>query len=61
MGWVFLACVALIVLFGLLDPKSKNNPKGLEVEASMFKVPMSYMVGILIVIGILAALYIVYW
>ncbi len=61
MAWVFLACIALIVLFGMLDPKSKKNPKALEVEASMFKVPMSYAIGMVIVIGILAALYIVYW
>lgn len=61
MGWVFLACIALIVLFGLADRKSKDNPKALEVESSMFRVPMGYAVGILIVMGILAALYIVYW
>jgi SSS family solute:Na+ symporter len=61
MGWVFLACVALIVLFGLLDPRSKENPKALEVESSMFKVSMGFAVGALIVIGVLAALYIVYW
>ena len=61
MGVVFLACVALIILFGLLDPKSKKNPKALEVDASMFKVPMAYGIGILIVMGVLAALYIVYW
>ena len=29
MGIVFLACVVLIILFGLLDPKSKENPKAL--------------------------------
>jgi SSS family solute:Na+ symporter len=61
MGIVFLACVALIVLFGLLDPKSKDNPKAMEVERSMFKMPMSYVVGVVIVSAILAALYIVYW
>ena len=61
MGVVFLACVALIVLFGLLDPKSKDNPKALEVDRSMFRVSTGFMVGALIVMGILAALYIVFW
>ena len=61
MGWVFLACVALMLLFGWMDPRSKENPKALEVESSMFRVPMSFAIGALIVIGILAALYIVYW
>jgi SSS family solute:Na+ symporter len=61
MGWVFLACVALIVLFGILDPKSKDNPRALEVKTSMFRVPMSFAIGSIIVIAILAALYLVYW
>lgn len=61
MGIVFFACVALIILFGLLDPKSKNNPKALETDSSMFKVSTWFMIGALIVMGILAALYIVFW
>jgi solute:Na+ symporter, SSS family len=61
MGWVFLACVALMVLFGLIDPKTKDNPKALSVESSMFRVSPGFVIGSLIVTGILAALYIVYW
>ena len=61
MGIVFIACVLLIILFGLLDPKSKDNPKALEVDASMFKVSTGFLVGAVIVTAILAALYIVYW
>ena len=61
MGIVFIACVLLIILFGLLDPKSKDNPKALEVDASTFKVSTGSLVGGLIVTAILAALYIVYW
>lgn len=61
MGVVFLVCVALIVLFGLLDPKSKNNPKALEVESSIFKVPTSFAVWTLLLLGVIAALYIANW
>jgi len=61
MGVVFIACVALIILFGLLDPKSKDNPKALEVDSSMFKMSTGYLVGVVIVSAILAALYIVFW
>ena len=61
MSYVFLACVALIILFGLLDPKSKDNPKALAVEKSMFKISTGFAAGILLVMGIIAALYIVYW
>jgi solute:Na+ symporter, SSS family len=61
MSVVFLACVALIILFGLLDPKTKDNPKALKVESSMFKISTGYAAGVLLVLGILAALYIAYW
>jgi SSS family solute:Na+ symporter len=61
MSVVFLACVALIVFFGLIDSKSKENPKALEVKASMFRLPMKFAIAVFLVIGILAALYLVYW
>ncbi len=61
MGLVFLVCVLIIIILGLVDPKSKNNPKGMEVEASMFKMSTGFAAGVLIVLGILAALYIAYW
>jgi SSS family solute:Na+ symporter len=61
MGVVFLACVALIILFGLLDPKSKENPKAMQVESSMFKMSTGFLIGVVIISALLAALYIVYW
>ena len=57
----FVLGVLLIVLFGLLDPKSKNNPKALEVDRSMFKVSTGFLIGVIIVSAIIAALYIVFW
>jgi SSS family solute:Na+ symporter len=45
----------------LADRKSKNNPKGLEIDAAMFKPKGAFAVGAVIVCGILAALYIVFW
>ncbi len=61
MGIVFLLLVALMVILTLLDPKSKHNPKGLDIDASMFKPNLSFVVGSIIICGILAALYTVYW
>ncbi len=61
MGVVFLGCVALILFFGLVDPKSKQNPKALEVDSSMFKVSTGFLIWTVIVCTILASLYIVYW
>ena len=59
MGWVFVICVALMVVISLVDPKSKNNPDTLDVERSMFKTHTGFAVGALIITGILAALYLV--
>jgi SSS family solute:Na+ symporter len=61
MGVVFLICVGLIILFGLLDPKSENNPKALVVEKSMFRMSTGFLAGVILVTALLAALYIVYW
>ena len=61
MGFVFLICVFLMIVISLLDPASKNNPKGLEIDASMFKPHGSFAVGAVIVFGVIAALYLYFW
>lgn len=61
MGFVFLIVVAVMVVISLLDPKGRNNPKGLEIDAKMFKPEGAFAVGAAIVVGILAALYIIFW
>lgn len=61
MGFVFLICVFVMVVLTLMDPKSKQNPKGLEVDAAMFKPKGAFAVGALIVLGILAMLYTIFW
>jgi solute:Na+ symporter, SSS family len=50
-----------MVVISLADPKSKNNPKGLEVDASMFKPQGAFAIGAVIICGILSALYIIFW
>lgn len=61
MGWVFVIIVALMIVISLLDPKGKNNEKGLEVDASMFKLNTGFAVGAILICGILAALYTIFW
>jgi SSS family solute:Na+ symporter len=60
MGWVFLICVSLMVLITLADPRSRNNPKGLEIDASMFRPSPGFTVGAIIIFVILVALYLVF-
>lgn len=61
MSWVFLIIIAVMVIITLADPKSKNNPKGLEIDSSMFKVTPAFTIASVIICGILAALYTVFW
>ncbi|HPM32663.1 MAG TPA: sodium/sugar symporter [Chryseolinea sp.] len=61
MGFVFLVVVALMVIISLAIPKTKNESKGLEIDASMFKPEGGFAVGVVIVCGILSALYIIFW
>ncbi|NSL90523.1 sodium/sugar symporter [Chitinophaga solisilvae] len=61
MAIVFAVCVIGMVIISLADPKSKTNPKGLDVDSSMFKTAMPFTIGALFIIGILIALYTIYW
>lgn len=60
-GFVFLIVAGLMIIISLADPKSKNNPRGLEIDSSMFKPQGAFGVGAAIVCGILASLYIIFW
>lgn len=59
MGIVFGIVVLFMVLVSLNGPK--DNPKGLEIDPSMFKPRGAFAVGAVIVLGILSALYICFW
>ncbi|MES2458441.1 MAG: sodium/sugar symporter [Bacteroidota bacterium] len=61
MTWVFGIILVLMTAITLLDPKSKNNPQGLEIDSRMFKVSPSFIVSSVLICGILAALYTVFW
>ncbi|GAA4431414.1 sodium/sugar symporter [Ravibacter arvi] len=61
MGYIFLILVAIIVVLSLMDPKSKNNPKGLEIEPSMFRTSPGFVYVALLICGVLAGLYTVFW
>jgi SSS family solute:Na+ symporter len=61
MSWVFCIIIALMFLITIFDPKSKNNPQGLEIDSKMFKVSPSFIVCSVLICGILAALYTVFW
>lgn len=61
MGIVFLFLMLLMVGISLADPKSKNNPRLVMIDKTMFRCSPGFIVGSFIIIGILAALYTVFY
>jgi solute:Na+ symporter, SSS family len=61
MGFVFLTCVIGMYIISVMELKGKDNPKGLEVDRSMFRTSPGFTIGALIVTGILTALYTIFW
>lgn len=61
MGFVFLICVVGMYVISIYENRKGAQPHGLEIDKSMFKVTPSFMAGSIIIIGILAALYTIFW
>ncbi|MFC1226318.1 sodium/sugar symporter [Pedobacter sp. BG31] len=61
MGFVFVFCITGMVIISLVSNKAKAEAKGLAIDAKMFKTSRGFAVGALIIIGLLVALYSVYW
>jgi SSS family solute:Na+ symporter len=61
MGWVFFILVGLMVIVSMLDKKGRANVRSIEFDPADFKTGKAFTIGMLLVLGILAALYIVFW
>ncbi len=61
MGFVFLICVIGMYFISIYETKKGVQTNGLEVDTKMFKMAPSFMVGALIILSVLAALYTVFW
>jgi SSS family solute:Na+ symporter len=61
MGFVFLICIIGMAIISFIDLKRGVVAKGLEIDATMFRLDRRFAVGALIVIGIIVALYSIYW
>jgi len=62
MGVVFLICVAAMVGISLFDnPGRDEKSKGLDIQPSMFRVSPGFLVGTVLVLGIITALYTLFW
>lgn len=61
MGIVFLICLVGMYFISINDIRKGIQTKGLEVDSSMFKLHPAFVVGVLILFGIIAALYTLFW
>ena len=58
---VFVVLSVLMTIISLLDPKSKNAKRIIDVDASMFRTSSSFIIISVVIVGILAALYTAFW
>ena len=61
MGFVFVICVLVMYIISMFENRKGINPKGLEVDSSMFKTSKGFAAGALIVVGVIVALYTIFW
>lgn len=61
MGLVFLFCVMGMYLISVIENRKGVVPNGLQVDSSMFKTDAKFATGALLVIGIIVAIYTLYW
>lgn len=61
MALTFLICVMMMAVLGLADPSTKENPKALAIDASMFKTNRTFAVGAGVIIVLLVTLYSIFW
>ncbi|MGB2848447.1 MAG: hypothetical protein WBB93_12815, partial [Saprospiraceae bacterium] len=58
MGWVFLICISVMLVFGFILPDEK---KGLQIDVTMFKTSREFAIGAGVVFAILIGLYAYFW
>jgi solute:Na+ symporter, SSS family len=61
MGFVFIICMLVMFVISIYETRRGVVTKGLEIEKEMFYTSKGFAVGSLILLGLIAALYTVYW
>jgi SSS family solute:Na+ symporter len=58
---VFVVLVLLMVVISLLDKRSKAQQRIIAIDPTMFRSTPSFIVGSVLITGILTALYTIFW
>ncbi|HMH33014.1 MAG TPA: hypothetical protein VK543_08280, partial [Puia sp.] len=61
MSIVFVTIILLMVIISLMNKQNKEKPAIIIVDKSMFHVTPGFIVGSVIIFGVLTALYTVFW
>jgi SSS family solute:Na+ symporter len=61
MGFVFILCILGMFIITKVENAKGIQPKGLEVDRSMFRMHPAFLAGSVLVFGIIAALYTIFW
>jgi SSS family solute:Na+ symporter len=61
MGVVFLILAALMIVISLVEGKGKDHPNSIEITKELFSTSTTFKIGAVLIAGITAALYIVFW
>ena len=61
MGWVFVVLAALMIVISLVEGKGKDHPKSIDISAELFKTSTGFKIGAILIVGIIAALYTIFW
>ncbi len=61
MGFVFVFCFLGMAIINFIDNRRGVKSKGLQVDASMFRVSKGFAIGAMVIVGLLITLYTVYW
>lgn len=61
MGFVFMICILGMVIISLFETSRGVKTNGLEIDSKMFKMNPGFAVGALLIFGVLAALYTIFW
>lgn len=58
---VFVFLIVLMIIISLADKRSKQQTRIIEIDSSQFRTSRGFIVGSVLIVGILTALYTVFW
>ncbi|GMQ27548.1 sodium/sugar symporter [Algoriphagus confluentis] len=61
MGVVFLILSTLMVVISLVEGKGKDHPNSIEVNRDLFRTSTQFKIGAILIAGIIAGLYTIFW